>query len=1050
MTKFAVKNPISVLVLAVILLAAGWMSYSSLPRESFPEIKIPYIFVNTVLPGASPEDIEKLVTRKIEDNLSGMDGVKKISSQSIESVSLITVEFETNVDVETALRRVRDKVEVAKGDLPTDAEDPMVQELNFSSIPILVVSMTSDYDMERLEPLAEQLQTKLEGVPGVLEVKLSGKRDREIAVDADPDRLRSYHLSLNDLATAIGNQHRNVPGGTLITGGNRFTLKVTGELEKPEDFREIVVKEEGGRIIRLKDVAKVDFTYVRERTSIARLDGKPALTLSISKRTGENLIRIADEVKEIVDASSKQWPNGTHVAMMGDQSKEIREMVVELQNHIITGVILVVALISFFLGLRNSFFISTAIPFSMMLGFIVLELMGITLNMVVLFSLVIALGMLVDDGIVVVENIYRHMALGKSRAQAAIDGTREVMIPVTTATFTTVAAFLPLMWIPGIMGQFMKYLPITVSVTLIGSLFVAFVFNPVFASLFMNTHAKHHDEEGGGMFLRFRGMYVAVLEKLVGRPVLVALGCIGFVISGMIVYGILGTGMVFFPTTEPKNVAVQIEGPLGLDIEKTDEAVAKVEHLILNMPDSVQDLTTVRGIVGSAKSGDFGGTAEPHKGYVDMEFADYEHRRVPSWTTMAWLGDTLESAMPGWKVTVEKEQNGPPVGKPVNLEIVGEDYTVMARLADSIQARLKTVPNLVNVGSDYDPAQPELRVDIDRDQALFLGVSTVAAASAVRSAIYGIEAGKYRKGEDEYKIMVRNSPESRATKSGLNDVMVPSSNGSIPITSVASIDEGASLAKVLHLDRKRTIQVWGELAPGVGDEQTVKLAAQKAVETLNVPDGYVVQTGSDNRDQEETQAFIIKAFAIAIALVFLIMVGQFNSIFQPILVVIGIFLALGGVFWGLTITQVTFSFMMTGVGVVALAGVVAKNSIILIEFTNKLREEGMELRAAVIEAGKVRMRPVLLTAVAAMIGLVPMATGKGFDFSHMRIVTKTESSLMWEPLAWAIFWGLLFNTFLVLVATPTFYYSYYRFTGWLKKKFGKNTPASETHVVTQH
>ena len=306
------------------------------------------------------------------------------------------------------------------------------------------------------------------------------------------------------------------------------------------------------------------------------------------------------------------------------------------------------------------------------------------------------------------------------------------------------------------------------------------------------------------------------------------------------------------------------------------------------------------------------------------------------------------------------------------------------------------------------------------------------------------------KGEDEYKIMVRNSPESRATKSGLNDVMVPSSNGSIPITSVASIDEGASLAKVLHLDRKRTIQVWGELAPGVGDEQTVKDAAQKAVETLDVPDGYVVQTGSDNRDQEETQAFIIKAFAIAIALVFLIMVGQFNGIFQPFLVVIGIFLALGGVFWGLTITQVTFSFMMTGVGVVALAGVVAKNSIILIEFTNKLREEGMELRAAVIEAGKVRMRPVLLTAVAAMIGLVPMATGKGFDFSHMRIVTKTESSLMWEPLAWAIFWGLLFNTFLVLVATPTFYYSYYRFTGWLKKKFGKNTPASETHVVTQH
>jgi multidrug efflux pump len=1037
-TKFAVKNPVSVIVLAVILLIAGWSSYSSLPRESFPEIKIPYIFVNTVLPGASPEDVEKLVTRKIEDNLDGLDGVKKITSQSMESVSAIQVQFNTDVDVETALRRVRDKVEVSKGDLPTDAEDPLVQELNFSNIPILVVSLTSDYDMERLEPIADQLQTRLEGIAGVLEVKISGKRDKEIAVDVDPARLRSFHLSLSDLSTAISMQHRNVPGGTLLAGGNRFTIKVTGELAKPDDFKEIVVKEEDGRIIRLKDVANVQYTYVRERTSIARLNGKPSLSLSITKRTGENLIRIADDVKAAIEEMQKQWPNGTHVTLMSDQSEEIREMVVELQNHIITGVFLVVALISFFLGLRNSFFISTAIPFSMMIGFIVLQLMGITLNMVVLFSLVIALGMLVDDGIVVVENIYRHMAMGKSRVDAAIDGTREVIVPVTTATITTVAAFLPLMWIPGIMGQFMKYLPITVSVTLMGSLFVAFVFNPVFASLFMNTHAKHHDEEGGSFFLRFRAAYVGLLERLVDRPVLVALGCLGFVFAGMAVYGLFGTGAVFFPTTEPNITAASIEGPLGLDIERTDEGIRKAEAFILAMPDSLSDVETVSSITGSAKGEGFGSASEPHKGYVDMEFANFEHRKVPSWTTMAWLSDTLPKIMPGWQVKVEKQQDGPPVGKPVNYEIIGEDFAVLSRLADSVQARLRKVPNLVNIGSDYDPAQPELRVDIDRDQALYLGVSTVMAASAVRAAIYGLEAGKYREGDDEYKIMVRNNPESRGTKAGLSDVMVAANNGPIPLTSIASINEGASLANVRHLDRKRTVQVWAELAPGAGDEQAAKTAAAKQVDAIQVPDGYIVRTGSDNRDQEETQAFIIKAFAIAIALVFLIMVAQFNSIFQPFLVVIGIFLALGGVFWGLTITHVTFSFMMTGVGIVALAGVVAKNSIILIEFTNKLHEEdGLALRDAVIEAGKVRMRPVLLTAIAAMIGLVPMATGVGIDFSHLRIVTKSESSLMWEPLAWAIFWGLLFNTFLVLVATPTFYYTYYRFTAWLKGRLGK-------------
>jgi len=1044
-TKFAVKNPVSVLVLAVILLIAGWGSYSSLPRESFPEIKIPYIFVNTILPGASPEDIEKLVTRKIEDNLDGLDGVKKISSQSMESVSAIQVQFNTDVDVETALRRVRDKVEVAKGELPTDAEDPMVQELNFSNIPILVVALTSDYDMERLEPIADQLQARLEGVAGVLEVKISGKRDREIAIDVDPARLRSFHLTLGELANSISMQHRNVPGGSLLAGGNRFTIKVTGELGKPEEFREIVVKQEDGRIIRLKDVADVNFTYVTERSSISRLNGKPSLSLNITKRTGENLIRIADEVKVIVDEMEKQWPKGTHVTMMQDQSKEIREMVNELQNHIITGVFLVVGLISFFLGLRNSFFISTAIPFSMMLGFIVLQLMGITLNMVVLFSLVIALGMLVDDGIVVVENIYRHMAMGKDRIQASIDGTREVIIPVTTATITTVAAFLPLMWIPGMMGQFMKYLPITVSVTLMGSLFVAFIFNPVFASLFMNTHAKHHDEEGGGMFLRFRAVYVSLLEGVVGHPVLVAFGCMLFVVLGMVFYGVFGTGAVFFPTTEPKVIAAQIEGPLGLDIEKTDEGMRKAEAFILGMPDSLNDIASVNTITGSAKGEGFGSASEPHKGYVDMEFADFEHRKVTSWTTMAWLSDSLPKVMPGWKVKVEKQQDGPPVGKPVNFEIVGEDFKVLSVLADSVQARLRTVPNLINIGSDYDPAQPELRVNIDRDQALYLGVSTVAAASAVRSAIYGIEAGKYREGDDEYKIMVRNSPDSRGHKSGLADIMVDAKDGPVPLTSIASVDEGASLANVRHLNRKRTVQVWAELAPGISDEQAAKTAAAKKVESLLIPDGYLVQTGSDNRDQEETQAFIVKAFGIAIALVFLIMVAQFNSIFQPFLVVIGIFLALGGVFWGLTFTHVTFSFLMTGVGIVALAGVVAKNSIILIEFTNKLREEGMELRAAVIEAGKVRMRPVLLTAIAAMIGLVPMATGIGIDFSHLRIITKSESSHMWAPLAWAIFWGLLFNTFLVLVATPTFYYAYYAFSAWLKGKFSKKTTEQAAH-----
>jgi len=1038
MTKFAVNNPVSVIVLAIMILLAGLVAYIRMPSEAFPEIKIPYVYVNTVLPGGTPQDIEQLVTRKIEDKLEGMEGVKKVSSQSMESVSAIQIEFNPEVDVETALRRVRDKVEQAKGNLPTDAEDPMVQELNFSSTPILTMSLTSDYSVEQLEDVAEDLKDKLELIPGILEVNVYGKREKEISIDVDPERLRGYNISLNDLSTAIGNQHRNVPGGTLLAGGTRYSLKVTGELKKPEDFARIVVKQDNGHLIRLADVAKVTFGYTRERSTISRLDGKPSLAISLSKRTGESITDIVDEAKKIVGTSQAVWPKGTHVAYTYDQSVDIRHMVNELQNHIILGILFVWLSLWFFLGFRNSFFISTAIPFSMMIGFIVLSAMGITLNMVTLFALVIALGMLVDDGIVVVENIYRHMAEGKTRKQAAIDGTREVMIPVTTATITTVAAFLPILGIPGIMGDFMKYLPITVSVTLIASLFVAFFFNPTFASLFMTSDAKHHDEEGGHGFMRFRNFYVQTLKKLVDHPALVMAGCIAFVVGGILAYGAFGTGTVFFPKVEPDVVSMEVEGPIGLTIDRTDSALSVVEHAVMELPKTAADIENVSAVTGSGKGSRFGGSqSEPHKGYLDLKFPEYSGRKVSSWQTAQYLQDSLLNLMPGWKVSVKEQESGPPRGKPVNFEISGEEYSELSKLADSVVERLHKVPNLINIGTDYDPAQPELRIDIDRDQAKYLGVNTVVAASSVRSAIYGIEAGKFRQGQDEYKIMVRNAPDSRESRGAVDDIMVTLEGKTVPLTSLADVTEGAGLATIRHLSRKRTVQVWAELTPGVKDESKVQAAATKAVDGIFTPSGYTVMTGSDNRDQQKTQAYIGMALLIAIGLVFFTMVAQFNSIFQPLLVLIGILLAIGGVFWGLLIIHVTFSFMMSGVGIVALAGVVAKNSIILIDFTNHLRSQGYSVRDAVIEAGKTRMRPVILTALTAMIGLLPMATGFGFDFAHLEFVTRAKTSMYWASMAWAIFWGLLFNTFLVLIATPTFYLAYTRISDWMLGLIGK-------------
>jgi multidrug efflux pump subunit AcrB len=1045
MTKFALKNPVSVIVLAAILFVAGLVSFSGMRREAFPEIKIPYIFVTTVYPGANPPEIENLITQKIEDKLDGIDGVKQMTSSSNESYSNIFLEFDPSVKIEDALRRVKDKVDQAKGDLPVEAEDPITQELNFSTIPIVNIALYADYDFERLEGLADNLKDRMAKISGVLEAKVQGKRDREIAVDADPAMLRQYGLTLQDISKAISSQHTNIPGGTMIASGFRFSVKVTGELTDPEQFNDLIVRSLNDKMIRIKDVAKVAFTYTRDRQSISRTNGKPSLTLTVAKRTGEDIVRIVDEAKKILSEEQARWPAGTHYEITYDMSKNIRQMVDELQNHLLMGILLVMLVLSFFLGARNSIFISTAIPFSMAMGFIVLSYMGVTLNMVVLFSLVMVLGMLVDDGIVVVENIFRHFHMGKSRYQAALDGTREVMVPVLTATVTTVAAFAPVLWMPGIMGDFLKYLPLTVGITLSGSLFVAFVFNPVFASLTMTGKEAGSAEEGGakGKFERFKDFYRRILRVVLHHPWLLALFCALFVIFGIFAYGKFGPGVVFFPIIEPDVSSVQVEGPLSQDIAITDAALRVPERVVLNMPKKIASVKTISAIVGSGKSSRISSSqAESNKGYLDIVFTDYEERKVPSYKTMAWMEDTLPGLVPGWKLQVIKQAMGPPTGKPVELEVSGDDYQQLSLLADTLKKTLEKIPGLTNASYDYDPARPEIRVNVDREQAKRLGFSTLDVASAVRGAIYGNEAAKYRVGKDEYKIMVRLIPEVRENLNGLNEIVVSKDGKEAPLPSVAVFSQGANIASIKHVDGKRAIQVTAELAPGQKDERGPKSLAMAAIKKISTPIGYSIRPGSGNRMQAESQSFLVKAFFIAMSLVFLTMVFQFNSLFQPFLILIGIFLSLGGVFWGLLITNkfsalvnmltggradlrdVTFAILMSGVGIIALAGVVAKNGIVLIDFMNRLRRTGRPLEEAVIEGGATRLRPVLLTAITAMIGLLPIATGVGIDFLHLGFVTRSETTQWWAPMAWAIFWGLLFNTLLVLVVTPTLYYAW--------------------------
>jgi multidrug efflux pump subunit AcrB len=647
---------------------------------------------------------------------------------------------------------------------------------------------------------------------------------------------------------------------------------------------------------------------------------------------------------------------------------------------------------------------------------------------------VIALGMLVDDGIVVVENIYRHYQMGKTRIEAAIDGTKEVMLPVTTATITTIVAFLPILWMPGIMGGFMRYLPITISVTLAASLFVAFIVNPMLASLFMTREDATESDEEKGLFGLLKRTYSSTLEGLLSNPkrglistAALTVFSIFFVFGGIAFFGALGKGVEFFPSIEPKVVAVTVEGSVGSSLEQTNQALLELEKIILNIPEEFGDIKHITTIVGSAKA-EMGGTsqAESHKGYLDITFTDYVDRKVESWTTMEWLQENVTEVLPAWEVTVKKQEEGPPQGYPVSFEIVGADYKVLAPMADSLQRAFAQIPGIVNVNTDFDPARPEMRVSVDRDHAARLGVSNTQVAQAVRGALYGVDAGNFRKGDDEYDIMVRYGPKYRESMEMMREVGISFDEGKkkVPLSSVAKVTQGAALASINHIGGNRTIQVWGEAEPGLTDQQSLKTKALEIVNNFDVPPGYSIEIGTSNKEQEETTAFLLKAFLVTVALVFVTMLFQFNSISQPLLVVFGIFLSLGGVFWGMTFVQLPFSIIMTGIGIISLAGIVAKNGIVLIDFINQLRMEGLSLERAVIDGGATRLRPILLTAITAMISLIPMATGIGFDFSHFEVVTRSETSLWWAPMAWAIFWGLAFNTVLVLVMIPVLYYAY--------------------------
>ncbi|MFC1508965.1 efflux RND transporter permease subunit [Candidatus Omnitrophota bacterium] len=1016
-TGLAIRKYTTVFVLIIFIAVAGIVSYISIPRELFPDIPIPYMIVTTVYPGVSPEDIEKLITREIEQELKNVKDLKELTSSSSEGISFINIEFEPNVDLDFALARVKDKVDSAKPDLPDDAEEPVVTEIDVENMPIINIVLSSDYDLLKLKEVADDLADEFETIQGVLEAQVTGALEREIKINVDPDRLKDYNLSFNDISEAIISEHITIPGGNMEIGDFSYTVRVPGEIKDPYMFGNLVVTASPDGPVYIRDIADVEYGF-KDRTTIARLDGKPSISIGITKRSGENIIYVTDQVKEILDRREPGFPKGTQITIQNDMSKYIRVMIADLENNIFSGFVLVMVCIFLFLGVANALFVAISIPLSILITFVVLNTMGITLNMMVLFSLILALGMLVDNAIVIVENIYRHRHMGKDAAHGAEDGTNEVAMAVTSSTLTTVSAFLPLVFWPGIMGEIMSFLPMTVIITLLSSLFVALVINPVFCSRFMKVDKKAKEDEanGSGFFQKLLAQYEKILIRAVTHPkTTLSLALLTLVLS-IVIYGRFGHGVELFPNTDPDTLWLNIKGPTGMRLEATDDIASQLEKTANDFPDIKNILTNV-GV--STSSEGFGGSFDTtNEARIYMDFEDFEDRSQSSFKTFNESIDKIKY-ITGAEVSLDFEEMGPPVGKPVEIQISGDDFLMLGEIAKNIRETIKDIPGLVDLNDNFESSKPEIRLEVDREKAAILDISTMDIALAVRTAVHGFDAGDFRVEDDDYDITIRFAEQNRDAVPDLDKIYIFKEGNQIPLSSVSRFTTAAGFGTIRRSELKRVVTVTGSnqnrLSTEVLNDVKERLADYK------LPGGYFLTYRGEDEASQEASQFLSKALVVCLFLIAIVLVSQFDSVILPFIILSSVVLSLIGVFWGLLISAIPFGIIMTGVGVFSLAGVVVNNAIVLLDYTMKLRSWGRSKKDAIIEAGKTRFRPVLLTAITTIVGLVPLATGWSFDIHTFKFVASGSSSQWWAPMAIAVIYGLGVATVLTLVIVPSMY-----------------------------
>lgn len=1125
-TTWSIKNKTSIYLLILFVSVAGIFQFVTLPKEQFPDIVIPTIYVQTINVGNSPKDMENLVTQPIEKQIKGITGAKinKTTSTSIQDFSAITVEFDTDVETDVALQKVRDAVDKAKQDLPTDlTQEPIVQEVSFSEQPIMFVNISGDYDVVRLKKYAEDLQDKLEELAQINRVDLVGAPEREFQVNVDNYRMQAAGVTFDNIADAIAYENMDISGGLLDVGNMKRNLQLKGQLKTSFDIEEIVVRNQKGNPIYLKDIATIKDT-TKEKESYARLEGKNVITLNIIKRAGENLIETSDDVQRVTkEMQETQFPKDLKVEITGDQSKLTKTSFNELVNTIVIGFLLVLIILMFFMGVTNAFFVALSVPLSMFVAFLFLPaadlIVGshVTLNFIVLFALLFGLGIIVDDAIVVIENTHRIFVQSRGKLNAeksAMVAAGEVFIPVLAGTLTTLAPFVPLLFWPGIIGKFMIYLPTMLIFTLSASLIVAFIMNPVFAVDFMNHPEGEKQSKsalfkkpvfwvavGAGLLLDLSGftflgnlilfiVLMVILNKYVlegwihkfqnkvlpaimhryekslrwalngWRPVWLLLATIVLLIFSFVFFGMRQVPVVFFPSGDPNQIYVYMKLPVGTSVEYTDSITQQLEgrvFRVLNMENGKKNplvesvIANVAVGAGDPMSGDR--STRPELGRIQVSFVEFEKRHGKS--TKPYLDSirAVVKGIPGAELSVNQEQGGPPTEPPINIEVASEDFDALTTTASALKNYLDSinVPGVEELKMDVDLTNPEITLTVDRERARIEGISTGQIGQQIRTALFGREVSKIKDGEDEYKIQLRNNEVQRKSLVDLlnmnisfQDMAAGGAVKNIPISSVVKVDYTSTLGSVKRKDQKRVITLTSNVLISQGYTPTAvnEVLAGHISRFDKKPDEVTIRQTGEGEQQAETGAFLGKALVIALMLILFILVLQFNSVSKSVIILTEIIFSVIGVLLGFGITRMEVSVVMTGIGIVGLAGIVVKNGILVIEFADELRSRGMKTREAIIQAGKTRIIPVLLTAIAAILGLIPLAVGFNIDFIKMfaelnpNIFFGGDNAVFWKPLSWTIIFGLIFAFFMTLLMVPSMYLIAERLRRPMRKMYG--------------